>query len=168
MGRAYLILLGLEPKKIPLLILLAEKQGDSKENKQMTPHIYSTPKRPQLQQTKCIKIFTASGKVCGKVCGDTWHKTIHGNKHFLQRPPAIAFDLKSLEQVEHVGARRVVVVDQENGTTYTASLARLRESGFEFDRGHGRQVALPLSGWTITRCGEIPARQLDLWQVGKL
>lgn len=115
-------------------------------------------------QTNYTPIFSVGGKPCGKVGGDTWYKTIAGSRHILRQPPAIAFDLETVNQAERAGAVRVRVTDRETGTLYTASLAHIREAGFSFDRGFGWQIALPLQGWTITRRGEIPARQLDMWQ----
>lgn len=103
-------------------------------------------------------------KPVGFVKRDCFYKNFRASVHMLRKPPAIAFDVESLDMAEQAGAVRVQVTDTETGTMYRANLAHIRENGFPFNRGFGEQVALPLSGWTVTRKGEIPARQLGLWQ----
>jgi len=50
-----------------------------------------------------------------------------------------------------------------DGTVYEAGVELFQRHGFAFDRGHGRQVALPLQFWRVTRAGE-PV-QLSLLEV---
>ena len=88
-----------------------------------------------------------------------------GGRLYVLGETEIAY-LSTLDAAEEAGAESVSVIDQETGTIYRASLAHIRRAGFEFNRGYGEQWALPLSGWLITRRGEIPARQLELWRGG--
>ena len=104
-----------------------------------------------------IKKIRVDHHIVGKVRGNIFHKTVYASRHFLRTPPAIALDIGSLDQAERGGAIGVHVLDLESGTIYKASIAHIRRVGFEIDQGFGRQIALALKGWTISRCGEIPA-----------
>lgn len=74
-------------------------------------------------------------------------KKLQGSKHFLRTPPAIAADVKVLEEAENLGCSYFEVTDTENGNLYRASLALFREKGFPVARGFGRQTALPFAYW---------------------
>lgn len=89
----------------------------------------------------------AGARVVGAVCGDTFRKAVRGSKHFLRRPAAIALDASSLDAAEQHGARWVAVTDKETGVIYRAAISHIRQAGFEFDRGFGRQIGLLLDGW---------------------
>lgn len=95
----------------------------------------------------------AGQRVVGAVWGDTFKKNIHGSKHLLKQPPAIAFDLGTLDQAERAGAKQARVTDLETGTVYQADICAVREHGFTFDRGFGRQIALTLDRWAVVRQG---------------
>ena len=102
------------------------------------------------------------GKVCvGVVEGQVFHKNVIGSKHMLRRPPAWAFDLETLDQAEQAGARWVRVRDAETGREYEAAIAYIRAKGFDVNRGHGRQVALPLGEWKLKAEGELV--QEEMW-----
>lgn len=118
-----------------------------------------------MPRNNCTPIYV-NGRPVGFVRGEIFYKSIQGSRHLLRRPPAIAFDVASLNAAEDAGASEALITDLETGCQYRASIAHVRRAGFEFDRGFGRQIALPLAGWLITRRGEIPARQLRLWQGG--
>lgn len=105
-----------------------------------------------------------NGRSVGFVRDGVFYKSVRASLHFLRKPRAIAFDCASLEAAVQASASKVLVTDQESGCQYSTSISQIRRAGFEFDRGFGRQVGLPLSSWTITRCGEMPARQLSLWR----
>ena len=98
-------------------------------------------------------------KTVGEVRGGTFFKRITGSKHFLRVPPAIAFDISSLEEAEAVGAQNVDVLDEETGQKYFSSIRNIREKGFVIDRGFGHQLALPLSYWRLDDESEI----IDSW-----
>jgi len=105
----------------------------------------------------------AQGRVVGEVRGGVFCKTVRGSAHMLRRPPAWALDLGSLLQAEKLGARWVHITDIETGNCYRATIEQIRRYGLTFDRGHGRQIGLPLDRWTVTRPGEPAAEQLSLF-----
>ncbi len=90
----------------------------------------------------------SNGRVVGYVKAGVFYKSISGSKHFLHKPPAIAFDISTLNDAEKAGAVRVEVYDRETRTTYRATLAHVLDKGFTFNRGWGEQIALPFEGWT--------------------
>lgn len=105
----------------------------------------------------------AQGRVVGQVRGGIFHKTVRASIHMLRRPPAWALDVGSLLEAERLGAKSVQVHDTESGCTYAASVELIHRKGFTFDRGHGRQIALSLDLWTVTRPGQAQAEQLSLF-----
>lgn len=89
----------------------------------------------------------SGARVVGHVKAGIFHKVVSGSKHFLQKPPGIAFDVSSLKAAQAAGAVHVEVYDRETRTTYRASIAHVLENGFSFNRGWGEQIALPFEGW---------------------
>ena len=87
------------------------------------------------------------GKVVGHVSGDIFSKKVKGSKHFLRKPPAIAFDRNSLEQAERLGASKIIIHDTESRISYSGALQTVLKRGFKVNRGHGDQIALPLADW---------------------
>lgn len=65
----------------------------------------------------------------------------------LRRPPAWCFEVALLEQAREAGVSLVAVYDAETHTTYTAPLSALLQKGIRLNRGHGEQLAVPLSCW---------------------
>lgn len=75
------------------------------------------------------------------------YKRVDPEAHQLRHPPAWAQDAAALSTAESLGAE-VVVFEGRSGTPrWVAPLQAFRLYGFEFDRGAGRQVALPLAHW---------------------
>ena len=97
-------------------------------------------------QSDYTPIFSGT-RVVGVVKGETFFKSIKKN-HFLQIPPAIAFDIDSLEQAENSGAVKVQVTDKDSGTVYRSNIRHIYKHGQRFNRGHGDQIFLVLEGWT--------------------
>jgi len=114
-------------------------------------------------QAQSQPVHAANGKVVGQVRGDVFAKTVRASVHFLRKPPAIGFDLCSLQEAQDLGAEVVCVFDAESGRHYSASFDLIRRFGFELERSFGRQVALPLARWAVT--GRQAARQLALLEV---
>jgi hypothetical protein len=98
--------------------------------------------------TKTTPIYSGA-RVVGKVTGGVFVKTVAGSAHFLRKPPAIAFDVSSLDDAERAGAVQVQVTDRETGRIYRAPLALVRSAGFAVNRGYGAQWALPLCYWSV-------------------
>ena len=95
-------------------------------------------------------------KPVGRVIGNRFEKIVAGSKHFLRVPmPALGYDLSTLEDAESAGAVYVAVTDSETGRTYRQSIENIRRYGFPVTRGFGRQIALPLSSYSVD--GEPPA-----------
>ena len=117
-------------------------------NKKENPH------RPGWGRTESARtdvhsnytpIFVGT-RVVGKVQGDTFFKSLRKN-HFLQKPPAIAFDIDSLHQAGEAGAVKVQVTDRDSGIIFTSTIQHILEQGKEFNRNHGDQIYLVLEGW---------------------
>lgn len=104
----------------------------------------------------------AAGKRVGHVSAGVFRKDVRGSVHRLRKPPAWALDVQSLADAEGAGAVRVSLQDVDTGLYHEAEISHIRRHGFVFDRGHGRQIALPLDKWQIRRPGETQARQLSL------
>ena len=104
-------------------------------------------RKPKNNKNK-FSIF-ANGRRVGHVVDGEFHKVISGSKHFLRKPKlAIANDIAVLEDAKAAGAVWAVVRDRETGIVYKARVDHILKHGFEFDRGWGRQVALPIeNGW---------------------
>lgn len=101
----------------------------------------------------------AAGKPVGHVRGEVFYKTII-TSHILHTPPALAFDVRSLEDARAAGAVRVDVFDKQTGCHYLATINQILERGFRFNRGFGDQIGLHLSAWVRLTKGA--GRQLDL------
>ena len=107
-------------------------------------------------RTRAIPIYLrGTSKPIGRVIGGTFEKVIQGRKHLLRTPPALGFDLSTLEDAERAGATHVAVPDSETGRVYRAAIADVRRNGFDVVRGYGRQIALPLSAYSVD--GQPPA-----------
>jgi hypothetical protein len=99
--------------------------------------------------------------IVGEVRGGEFIKKVKGTKHFLRKPPAIAFDISSLEEARACGATKVRVIDTESGKIYQAPISTIFAKGFSFNRGRGEQIGLRFVHW---QQGNDPlAMQLRLW-----
>lgn len=124
---------------------------------------------PQASSRKSRKTFSNShynivrvgNKVVGKVVGDEFVKKLHSVKHFLHTPPAIAFNLESLDQVRNLGATRVKIIDLDTGIIYRVTIEVILKRGFLFNRGFGDQIGLALKYWNFNKMGK--PSQMSLW-----
>lgn len=96
-----------------------------------------------------VKIYASSGRVVGEVSGDVLRRVIHGSRHLLREPVAIAHETGVLDQAERLGAVRVEVRDVETGALYATTIGTIRAHGFKVNRGFGEQIAMRLSRWTV-------------------
>ena len=116
-------------------------------------------REPQASSRKSQKTFSkpnysivrVGNKVVGKVVGGEFVKKVHSTKHFLRTPPAIAFDIDSLNQARNLGATRVKIIDLDTGVIYRVTIEVILKKGFLFNRGHGDQIGLPLNIWSHNR-----------------
>ena len=90
-----------------------------------------------------------NGRVIGHVRDGVFEKTLARSRHFLRRPPAIAFDRATLRDARRAGAMRVRIVERERGDVYEATIDEIERYGFPVQRGFGDQVALHLSRWSV-------------------
>ena len=95
------------------------------------------------------KPIFCGNRVVGNVNGDVFEKYITGSKHLLRIPPAIAFDISTLDDAERAGAVWAKVKDRETGNIYRAKIQDIRDKGIWLERGFGNQKYLPLSYWSI-------------------
>lgn len=122
------------------------------------------PNTPEKQLVQVVRVF---GRVVAGLwvipdLGLTLCKDIHGSKHMLKRPPAIAIDRLTLEQAESAGAIWAEIRDVETGKIYRALLSTIRARGFQFNRGFGDQVALALAAWNRDEEPQPAQLELDL------
>lgn len=113
-----------------------------------------------FSNSHCNKIL-AGKKIVGEVINNVFSKRVHSSRHFLRKPPSIAFDIETIEQAKSKGATEVEITDLDTGRIYRISLERLLEKGFKIDRGFGLQLALPLSYWQIEEAPE--KKQPGFW-----
>ena len=115
--------------------------------------------RPILQHH--YSIVKAGNKIVGKVVDDEFVKKVHSLKHFLHTPPAIAFDVDSLNQTRNLDATRVKIFDLDTGIVYRVTIGVILKKGFLFNRGYGDQIGLALKVWTFDKATK--TSQLSLW-----
>jgi len=119
-------------------------------------HYPSVSRRSQEK----IPIYAESGKVVGEVKNGIFSKKVKASKHFLRKPPAICFDVVSLEQAKKAGATHIEIEDTETGKVYRAPLKLIWRKGFLLNRGFGEQIGLALNYWQLKEKKE---RQLSLF-----
>jgi hypothetical protein len=110
--------------------------------------------------TNGTKIWVGN-RIVGEVRGVEFIKRVRGSKHFLCKPPAIAFDISSLEDARATGASVVRIIDDETGKTYPAPISTIFSKGFPVNRGQGEQIGLEFQYWQ--RDNDPLATQLGLW-----
>lgn len=68
------------------------------------------------------------------------------DSHVLQRPPAIAIQAETLDELMRRGCS-LIRVDISDGRRLAVSFNRFMTKGFAMDRGYGAQIALSLEHW---------------------
>ncbi len=106
-------------------------------------------------RNKRIPIYVG-GKAVYHVSGPALTKSFADN-HILRKPPGIGVDIAVLDEAEALGADRMVFTHKETGNVYVCGLKFFREYAVHFDRGWGKQAALPLDYWSID--GQAPRRR---------
>lgn len=92
------------------------------------------------------KVYVGN-KVVGTVNGPVFYKNVSSSKHFLRRPPAIAFDITSINAARDLGATEIQVYDKDTNKLFCTDMQTLRDQGFYVNRGYGEQIALDLDNW---------------------
>lgn len=98
---------------------------------------------------------SVGGRVVGEVVESRFIKRVKASRHMLREPRGWGFDVESLDSAIDLGAEVVEVHDTETDTVYSASIGRILNKGFRFNRGHGPQICLPLKFWNAHRPGEV-------------
>lgn len=89
---------------------------------------------------------------CGEVIGVTFKKFLRGSRHFVRKPPCIAFSVESIEKAERLGATEILVVDKEDQVAYKCGIQTLKAKGFKQARGRfEEQWFLPVSVWEVSK-----------------
>lgn len=88
-------------------------------------------------------------KIVGTVKDNVFKKKLIADKHFLKKPPSIAFDIATLLEAKHLGATKVEITETKTGNKYTSSIQQIFDKGFKLNRGYGNQIALILKEWEI-------------------
>ncbi len=103
----------------------------------------------ESNQTGNGQSIVLAGRIVGMVRDHELVKRVQESKHLLRSPRGWAIDAYALSVARTLGAVGVRIEDTETGKTYRADLATLDAHGWAFDRGHGRQIALPLHYWQV-------------------
>jgi hypothetical protein len=101
-------------------------------------------------------IMLDNGKVVGEVQDNTFFKRVSGSRHFLRIPPAIAFNLETIEQAVKFGAVNICVTDSDDDAEYWSLIKVIQAKGVKFERGHGPQIYLPMKWWSSAGKQKIP------------
>ncbi len=104
--------------------------------------------------TRGAVFYNGRGQVVGRVVAGWLRKRVASTKHQLRQPPAWCVDADHLDHLEAIGGVGVLLVD-EHGTEWPATIDAFRQYGIPIDRGHGVQVALPLARWRRTVAGQL-------------
>jgi hypothetical protein len=93
--------------------------------------------------------------------GVTLFKRCSKLKHFMRTPPAIAIDEGIFNEAVEEGIKFIQIFEREEKTYYSATVEQFKKKSLSIDRGHGRQLALPLNYWITSKSKEIP-RELTI------
>ena len=108
----------------------------------------------QNNSTTKRAFYNARGQVVGTMKDGWLVKHVDSSKHQLLKPPAWCIDRDHLDRLEAEGAAGVLLID-EHGTEWRATVADFRRYGIPINRGHGVQVALPLARWRKSVAGQL-------------
>ena len=103
----------------------------------------------ESNQTGNGQSIVLAGRIVGMVRDHELVKRVQESKHLLRSPRGWAIDAYALSVARTLGALGVCIEDTETGKVYRADLATIDTHGWQFDRGHGRQIALPLHYWQL-------------------
>lgn len=101
-----------------------------------------------------VPFYNRRGQRVGYLRDGWLTKHVDTRVHQLRRPPAWCVDAEHLDRLEAMGATGVLLID-EHGTEWRATVQAFRRYGRSVDRGHGVQVALPLARWRTTAAGQL-------------
>jgi hypothetical protein len=89
-----------------------------------------------------------NGRVIGEVTEDIFRKTVTRNKHLFRKYDGYAFDIDTLRQAEHAGAKFVEIRERDTCNTFKVAIETIYQYGISLpDNGFGKQICLPLKYW---------------------
>ena len=95
-------------------------------------------------------LYNERGQVTGSLENGTLVKRgVDPHRHQLRKPPGWAIDHAHLKKMVEVDAWGIVLFTTD-GQMWTASLDIVLKHALRIDRGHGVQIVLPLTHWTVT------------------
>lgn len=108
----------------------------------------NTPKRANSS----LRLKNASGKTIATVQIDLSGrlyslKLVDATRHFLAKPPAIAYDTCALQEAGRLRVQYHRVKDERTGYEWCAEHYKFERFGRTFNRGYGEQVMLELKHW---------------------
>ena len=74
----------------------------------------------------------------------------------MRIPEAISFDEKTLNEAIEEGIKYLQIFEREEKMYYSTTVEQFKKKNIFVDRGHGRQLALPLNYWITSKSKEIP------------
>jgi len=108
----------------------------------------------QHNDTTNEPFYNSRGQIVGRMQDGWLTKHVDSSKRQLLKPPAWCIDREHLERLEEIGAVGVLLID-EQGTEWRATVGTFRQYGIPINRGHGVQVALPLARWRRRAAGQL-------------
>lgn len=76
-------------------------------------------------------------------------KNFDSEKHMVQTPRAIAFDVAVMERATELGLLNIRCTDTRTGNVYATTLDVFRQKGRPLRRGYGNQWMLTVEYWSI-------------------
>jgi hypothetical protein len=73
------------------------------------------------------------------------------SKHFMRVPPCIAIDEDIFNEAIEEDVKYIQIFEREEKTYYSATAEKFKKKAIFIDRGHGRQLALPLDYWILSK-----------------
>lgn len=77
----------------------------------------------------------------------TLTKSIDFTRHIVQKPRAIAFDVRIVAQAVQLNAKKISVTDTNTNDVWTIEFADFQRLKRDFNRGYGSQLMVTLNYW---------------------
>ena len=91
-------------------------------------------------------VHSTDGRLIGNIEDGVFFKHVK-SEHQLRKPPAWATDADSFDKEVVPNCHRIVLINTDSGKRYATSVEVFIRHRIEFNRGYGRQYALPLRWW---------------------
>lgn len=94
-------------------------------------------------------------KKIGSIAGRIFKKVIHGSKHLLRKPPAIAIDASAFSSLIKQDIVLIQVLDVDTQVLYSISMNDFMQNHKTLNRGFGEQLYVELKYWSKGIVNEI-------------